>query len=318
MKRILLSFAVLTSAFATAQITTTKIAADQDLKVYIEYDSTLNFLAENVRGYIGQDLYLPGMQKDRREMGYLHFLNDYKKPESDQKNIYKSNGMYASKYNELAEKYYTVIDVIPHPLSKEKSFLYGSTSYLKLKEKSKGDIIFYQYNAKYENTFPFIVVGFFEKAKREVNGKVFVFKEGVLATTKDITSGAVVRQQTGQKWTTVDLTVEEKYYSLALVIENDAKERCTISHDYIYDKSRLGRVYYESEVIDYTNRFGAENFEIILKGDVRLGMTSEMCRLAWGNPEDINSTTTSNSSSEQWVYNGKYLYLSDGKLTTIQ
>lgn len=52
----------------------------------------------------------------------------------------------------------------------------------------------------------------------------------------------------------------------------------------------------------------------------RIGMTAEAALLStWGEPNDINKTTTENGTSEQWVYNdNKYLYFEDGELTTIQ
>ena len=51
-----------------------------------------------------------------------------------------------------------------------------------------------------------------------------------------------------------------------------------------------------------------------------IGMTAEEVRNSqWGAPDDINSTTTANSVTEQWVYgNGRYLYFEDGILTAIQ
>ncbi|MBT2290201.1 hypothetical protein J7E73_13825 [Paenibacillus albidus] len=40
---------------------------------------------------------------------------------------------------------------------------------------------------------------------------------------------------------------------------------------------------------------------------------------SWGLPNDINKTVTENNVSEQWVYgDGKYVYLENGIVTTIQ
>jgi len=51
-----------------------------------------------------------------------------------------------------------------------------------------------------------------------------------------------------------------------------------------------------------------------------VGMTKQECLdSSWGNPEDINKTTTASGVSEQWVYSSnRYLYFEDGILTTIQ
>jgi hypothetical protein len=52
----------------------------------------------------------------------------------------------------------------------------------------------------------------------------------------------------------------------------------------------------------------------------KIGMTEEQVRNSlWGEPIDINRTTTSNGVTEQWVYDGfKYVYFEDGIVTAIQ
>lgn len=61
-----------------------------------------------------------------------------------------------------------------------------------------------------------------------------------------------------------------------------------------------------------------EDWELIKEGKVRIGMTSEACKLSWGEPKDINSTTGTFGYYEQWVYEDNYLYFENGKLTAIQ
>ena len=51
---------------------------------------------------------------------------------------------------------------------------------------------------------------------------------------------------------------------------------------------------------------------------VAIGMTAEQARLAWGKPGDVNSTITSYGRSEQWVYDGNYIYVENGKVTSMQ
>lgn len=56
------------------------------------------------------------------------------------------------------------------------------------------------------------------------------------------------------------------------------------------------------------------------KEGVRIGMTAEEVLMSnWGTPRDINKTTTTYGTREQWVYrNNNYLYFEDGILVTIQ
>lgn len=70
--------------------------------------------------------------------------------------------------------------------------------------------------------------------------------------------------------------------------------------------------------VELTKKFGASNAKLILDGYVRIGMTKEMCRESWGNPDDINRTVGSWGTHEQWVYGNSYLYFEENKLTSIQ
>jgi len=61
-----------------------------------------------------------------------------------------------------------------------------------------------------------------------------------------------------------------------------------------------------------------ETCELVSRGKVRIGMTAEQVRAAWGAPNDINRTRSATYSREQWVYDSQYLYFDNGTLTTIQ
>lgn len=52
---------------------------------------------------------------------------------------------------------------------------------------------------------------------------------------------------------------------------------------------------------------------------VLIGMTEDEARLAWGEPDHVNTTETQNSYTEQWVYPyGRYVYVEHGVVTAIQ
>lgn len=65
-------------------------------------------------------------------------------------------------------------------------------------------------------------------------------------------------------------------------------------------------------------RFGTNNANLILDGEIRIGMTKEMCREAWGTPDEINTTYSSYGNLEQWIYGNSYVYFRENKITTIQ
>lgn len=68
-------------------------------------------------------------------------------------------------------------------------------------------------------------------------------------------------------------------------------------------------------------KYGKTYAKLIADGKVRIGMTKEMCRESWGEPDDINVSIGSWGRHEQWVYGetySSYLYFENGKLTAIQ
>lgn len=61
----------------------------------------------------------------------------------------------------------------------------------------------------------------------------------------------------------------------------------------------------------------------VLAGKIRLAMTAEMVREAWGRPTRINRTITAAGVREQWVYErlgggSGYVYVENGIVTGIQ
>ena len=68
-------------------------------------------------------------------------------------------------------------------------------------------------------------------------------------------------------------------------------------------------------------KYGKYYAKLIAEGKVVRGMTKEMCKESWGEPDDINVSIGSWGRHEQWVYgeiHSSYLYFENGKLTAIQ
>lgn len=305
----------------SSQITKTKIAEKQELKEIL-YDSLKNYLGKDVYKYLNQELYLNEKKKSDREIGYYDFVLDYRYKGYDFKsNTYKCcSGFKYSKYEDLKGRYFKVINIHKHPRAEERELAFGNNYYLELEERDSKDKVYYSYNASNGVGFPFIVVGFFEKNKKLLVGKEFVFANRALKTSTgnglDIMTGKPIIIKTGEKWKCKDFTVEEKNYTLALIIENLIGEITTVSYDTTFDEKNSA--YTSKQADEYKNKFGTEKFNLILQGEVKIGMTKEMCKLSWGEPKDINSTISSGKKSEQWVYDENYLYFDNGFLTTIQ
>jgi hypothetical protein len=68
-----------------------------------------------------------------------------------------------------------------------------------------------------------------------------------------------------------------------------------------------------------TTRFGARKGALIAEGKIEPGMTTDMCKAAWGAPWDQSKTTTPGSSKETWSYNWNYtLFFENGLLVIIR
>jgi hypothetical protein len=308
---LIVGFALFLSSFSFAQITTTKVAEKNEEDSIEPYDSTQNFLGKDVYKYIGQDLYLKGKPESLRKYGYDGFSLDYTTSTlANTSNVYKCCGNFHSKYSELAGKYFKVLAVHKHPKALESSYLYGNKYYLELEEKESGDKVYFEYDTEFEHSFPFIVVSFFEKQRKNLVGEQFVIANKVLDSSTDIETGKLITNTPAQKWECIDLTIEEKHYSLSLVIKNSLGEKTTVSYDIVNSKEKVFRL---SDAEEYKRKFGDDNWLKILDGKVVIGFTEEMVLLSWGAPKEINRA----SYGDQWVYDGQYLYFENGKLESF-
>ena len=88
----------------SAQITTQKMFEPSNDLEETPYDSTLNFLGENVNQYIGELLYVKGMSESLRYYGYDGFVKDYREFVDNPSNVYECCDRYNSKYKKLVER----------------------------------------------------------------------------------------------------------------------------------------------------------------------------------------------------------------------
>ncbi|MDR3001017.1 MAG: hypothetical protein LBU89_07120 [Fibromonadaceae bacterium] len=325
-KIVLITTLIVTVAFG--QITVTKTVGKIDA-----YDSLSNYLGKDVSKYVGQEFYLKVQHEKLRKFGYRDFYIDYNenvKSALNRNNIYKccSEGL-SSKYNELAGKYFKVLEVIRHPRSS-----LNDKYYLKLQEKSSNDIVYFRYDAKYRHLFPFVVVGFFEKLKQRTIGQTFVFgniqrlnpdKTQPFSFGKDsdfdINTGQRINFELGKEWECIDLTIDERNYALSLVFKDGDGQTLAVRYERIVGEigehmteNRFHNIFTKDEADNYKEKFGQDIWNAILQGEVKIGMTKEMCKLARSEPKKINVS----EKNEQWVYSDYHLYFENDILTVIQ
>lgn len=107
--------------------------------------------------------------------------------------------------------------------------------------------------------------------------------------------------------------------------------QCKINGSLVFqDKPCLGSKEQIKQIRDKQNEYKnaqerreQENAERAARKEPKIGMTkNDAYKSSWGYPDKENVTTSSNGTSEQWVYrrgnSSKYLYFTNGVLTTIQ
>lgn len=306
MKHILTVGFLWLSCLGFSQISTIKVAPQFEETNYAPYDSTRNFLGKDVGQYVGQVLYLNGISEGLRKYEYKGFRADTLSGKWYKPNKMESGNNSESNYFELTGKYFKVLSVFKTATSE----IY----WLELEEQASKDRLYFIYDSKYEWEFPFIVVGFFEKHKAELVGDRFIFSNRLLGDEYDIHTGKKVTGIPYQEWTCKDFTIEEKYYTLGLLVENALGESIHVTLESVKNKDICNRRGFTvQEFRQFSKRFGDTNWKSIVEGIIRVGFTEEMAKMAWGEPKSINHS----SYGDQWVYDSQYLYFEGGILRSF-
>lgn len=312
MRKLLFAFTLILSVQVSfSQISTTKVATEIPKEI-TPYDGLQNFLGLDYIKYKGQELYLIPKSEGLRKYGYDGFILDINKSESDESNKFKCCDSYNSKYQDLEGKYFIVEDVLEDPKS-----IYSDYAYLKLKTKDSGESVFYKYNKKYNSAFPFLVVSYYEKQKSIfVNNEVLIrnFPKIEGANQKkiiDIESGVEVEILKGKYLKCLDITIDQKYFEVALLLQNEKGQKFLFPLNARY--LQIQRILTKQEAEKIRLKFGDKNWNVILDQNVIVGFTEEMTKFSWGEPNKINKS----SYGDQWVYGTRYLYFEKGLLKSF-
>lgn len=296
LKKILL-LTLLVPTLAISQIPKIHIKEVKEDPTTTQYDSLTNFLETNPYPYINQKLQVVGVTEGLRKYAYEDFTSDPNK---------KWDPLIKINYEELVDRTFLVLNVEKHPKAETKEYLYKDTYCLTLKDIDNEDIIYFQYHGKYEHTFPFITLGYYEKKRKLFLNNKFVSRG--LYWSFDI-NGNEIHDSAGDIWTCVDLAIDDKFYDFSLVLENNKGNKVSVPIKHIENTNTI--MFNKKDADRYRKKFGETNWNKILKEEVAIGFTEEMARLSWGEPIKINSS----SYLDQWVYNNNYLYFKNGKLT---
>lgn len=281
------------------------------------YDSVYSLNANNMSKHIGQTLYAlsNGYNESVGFGGLLNlgngiFFNSPYLGKDDSTKYYKAkkysvkNELYsATNYAEVANKYFNVVDII-------KKGKYDPI-YLKLIRKDNGDTLYLRTNDECRNCDLFITLGYYDRLKNKHQDKKYYttssFSYGKADTIKKIT----IPQLTPFVCSNVEISSGDVY----AVMHNDTygNVKGEFKKNGFEIKDFIDRGSYDF----YLKRFGKIKGRKILKGEIEIGMTTEMVEIAYGKPQKIDRVHSKNGDSEQWVYGDMRLYFIKGVLKTI-
>lgn len=88
--------------------------------------------------------------------------------------------------------------------------------------------------------------------------------------------------------------------------------------EYIAKREKETKQYFANQKKRMIAKYGKYWGKLVAEGQLEIGMTKQMCRDSWGEPESINRTSTRYGNHEQWVYTTIYVYFDNGKISAIQ
>ena len=304
------------------------------------YDGRYNYNGNNIGVYIDQTLILKG--SDWIEHNGVKGL--YVKPLYDSLNMIYHNpsdtynllsGTNLTDFEKVKDKKFYVSRVLVF----DKNSSIPPKTYLELVSEN-GDIVYYDYTTEDIFDETFIVIGFYERMKKELVGNQFIYtgndchsKSGEYHGIHNLDSRQEIKGvPKNSTWTCIDVgisktltrkliaLIQNEKYGVGYVLTSDFRSISSPTDKFIDKKI------YDSEIradddkkLFILRKYGKSVSDLINKGVVKIGWTKQMCIYSWGKPNDINKTTNKYGTTEQWVYDDNtYLYFENGKLTSIQ
>lgn len=114
-----------------------------------------------------------------------------------------------------------------------------------------------------------------------------------------------------------DSLIVYDYFNGYWQIEKDSVTGYT-SDLYLAKNQRMLAMLNKRAKNELVNRFGEKTANRITNHEIWIGMTSELVVLSIGYPKEVNKSTYSWGVHEQWIYDNKYIYLENDKLTSWQ
>lgn len=296
---------------SNAQISTMSIAERKEDTTVQPYDSTKNFLGEkNVLSYKGQELFVMPKAESLQKYGYSDFhRSDYDvETDGSTDKIYGVSQKYVfnSPYESLVNKTFVVEDVLPI----KKSYLSRKYVFVLIEKGNPENKCKYIYDPMFEHSFPFTTMSYYNYLSNATKEKKYVIGKDVCHSTDVHTGDSIKYTKDYAVWTVKGLTIEDKYGQLVALLTDGTQNTYCKAGDLV-ENSIKRRVFEETEWNTLVKKYGLGWMNCVMKGTIKVGMPVVLVYMSWGSPERINR---SSYGSDQWVYDGQYLYIENGKV----
>ncbi|GAA0543269.1 hypothetical protein GCM10009415_26760 [Chitinophaga japonensis] len=296
------------------------------------YDSSSRYIDVDHIGLLkGQALYFPPRIE---KADYEHIYQSYL-----EKSVYQPGAdPRLSRYDAIAGKYFRIHDIVERKEIYDDNRTHSNSHpyYFKLKDKTGGNAIYYHITTNgikthsFSPTYPFIIVGLYEKIKKDWLNKVIVLVDSYKKNFTDRITKQPISVLTGERWTCTDVVVapytEELTYNnehlIALILKSDHGTEIMVNHSWLTDEnvnSRSPRIYYtEAEASEYEHKLGQKHWLAMLTRTPQIGMSPEMCRLMFGPAKDEALSAVKNKQILVQRYWNYILQFENGKLKAIR
>lgn len=261
----------------------------------IVFDSSLNFLGKtNVGSYKGQIVYgIPrhvGFRKPELNKGV-----DWPYNESDYSNLY-----------------FRIDSVYP---CYSKNGIINRYTFEMTRNDSTRRRIQYVYDTEKETFFPFMVVSHLNWLKKQFVGKRFIIKNSRFILHNDILTGDSIAASSRIPWKVTEISLYDWGVRQEFVcVLTDGKYTTLLPVEY-FEQERISAkrtIFEKNEWDKLVSKYGLSVMSDVLSNKIRVGMPKQLLIMSWGNPQRINSA----SYGDQYVYNGQYVYVKGGKVTS--
>lgn len=275
MKKTLLLMIFIYSLVSIAQVRIATPANTLQNQEIIPYDSTSNELSgylPNAKGSIGQELFLIP-----NHMYGSNFYKDYKGFVNERVN-----------YSEISGKTFRVIDAFENA-SEYNGHKDIKRTWIKLSSNEYGDTIYYDLTIGKHT--PFLILGYkkyFEQTMKDV--KLVYSASSGFDYINEFNTGEQLKILAGSIWQIDEIIISTKSNSIEYLLKN---EKC----NYI-SKEELSGFMIKTIYDRYVKEYGKQMCLAALSKEIKVGMSMELVRIAWGSPSETRST----SYGQVWTY----------------